>query len=256
MAKPEWNKRQHPEERSPEHGKRDHEHGPHEHGLGAERDPEHEHGPKQKDTDLSIEEPEEGEPLAGVTYSAMLNIHNVPPVTDQDGTPQCVAYAGAYDQNQHDRPETGRFWNFNEPLFFKEIGGTSAGAYLSKALIRRRDYGYPEQDSTPNRGLHRIAGFTQIALTVTAVKAALSLDHGVLFIGDWFHSWYHPLSTGKLPAPDYKVGGHNWWAFGWNDAYGIRAQNTWGTDYGVNGRFFLPYAFLSRMYSAYRTTDK
>ncbi len=282
MTKPDWNASQKPNEKSPEHGKHGQGHGPDEHGLGGQRDPDHEHGPKQKPDDLSIIElvdeplgsitdPELGavdEPLTGVTYASTFYIGSVPAVTDQGTTPQCVAFSNAYDQNQQDRPELGRFNQLNQASFFKLIGGTSNGAYMTAGLDRRKAYGYPEkvnvpasggypaQDGALDTGTHRIAGYTQIALTPTAIKAALQLGHGVLLIGDWFHSWFHPLASGKLPAPDYKVGGHAIWCRGWNDSYGFRLRNSWGTDYGVAGDVFLPYAFLARFYAAYRTTDK
>lgn len=274
MAKPDWNARQHPEQKAKEHGHHGNGHGPAERGMGAERDPEHEHGPKQAPDDLTIQEPEDGEEVAvgseplGVVYASAFLIPNVPPVTDQGTTPRCVAHSNGYDTNQQDRPELGRFNNLDEALFFQQIGGGPNGAYMTAGLNRRRDFGYPEAINVPAQGgypaqdgnrdyaQHRIAGYTQIALTPTAIKDALLRGHGVLFIGDWFHSWFHPFASGKLPAPDYKVGGHAIWCRGWNDSYGFRLRNSWGTDYGVGGDVFLPYAFLSRMYAAYRTTDK
>jgi len=284
VTKPDWNQRQHREEKSPDHGKHDGDnqvggHGPDEHGLGGDGDQSHEHGPKQAPDDLSIQEaPDEplgsatdtasGEPLAAVTYPSSFYVTSVPPVTNQGTTPECVAYSNAYDQNQQDRPELGRFNQMNEGLFFTEIGGGPNGAYMTNGLNRRKGYGYPEkvnvpaqggypaQNGTPEPGTHMIAGYTQLALTVSAIKAALQLGHGVLFIGDWFHSWFHPLSSGKLPAPDYKVGGHAFWIRGWNDSYGFRIRNSWGTSWGLSGDAYFPYAFLTRLYAAYRTTDK
>jgi C1A family cysteine protease len=277
MPKPDWNQRQNPGQKSKDHGKHDATHGAHEHGMGAQRDPDHEHGPKQEPDDLTIIEPDDGEELAGVSgeplagttsYPSTFFIGNVPPVTDQGTTPRCVAHSNGYDTNQQDRPELGRFNNLDEALFFQQIGGTSNGAYMTAGLNRRRDYGYPEainvpasggypaQDGNRDTGTHRIAGYTQIALTVSAIKAALKLGHGVLVIGDWYHSWFHPFASGKLPAPDYKVGGHARWYRGWNDSYGFRMRNSWGTDWGIAGDCYEPYAYLSRLYAAYRTTDK
>jgi C1A family cysteine protease len=270
MPKPDWNAKQKPHEKSKDHGKHDAEHGPHEHGLGGQRDPNHEHGPKQAPDDLTIQEPEDGadpatpeleagaEPLVAITaYPAIARIANVPPITDQGTTPMCVAYSNAYDQNQQDRPEMGKFENFDEPKFFYSIGGGPNGSYMSAGLDRRTNYGYPEQDSTPSPGSHRIAGYTQIDLTVAAIKQAIyANNHGLLVIGDWFHSWFHPFVSGKLPAPDYVVGGHAYWFIGWNDKLGFRLHQTWGPDYGVSGDVYMPYAFLSRAYAAYRTTDK
>ena len=273
MTKPDWNKKQHPEQKSPEHGKKDHGHGPGEHGYGALRDLDLEHGPKQKPDDLTIQEPDEGTgtptdiggPMAGTSFPSSFYVADPPPVQNQGTTPHCVAYSNAYDQNQHDRRDnvTNTFKNFDEAKFFAQIGGTSAGAYMNKGLARRRDYGYPEavnvsgQDSNPDSGRHRIASYTAIALTVTAIKEALMRGHGVLVIGDWFHSWNHPLASGKLPAPDYRVAGHARWWRGWNDAYGFRERESFGTGWGpIGGDCFVPYAYLNRLYAAYRTTDK
>lgn len=278
MTKPDWNAIQNPGEKSKFHGKKDKTHGPHEHGLGGQRDEQHEHGPKQAPDDLSIPAVDDdvagealagaGEPLVGA-YPSVFSVPVVPPVTNQGTTPMCVAFSNAYDQNQQDRPELGRFNQMDHAKFFYSIGGGANGAYMTAGLNRRRDYGYPEKLNVPAAGgypaqdgnldtaTHRIASYTQIALTPTAIKAALSLGHGVLLIGDWFHSWFHPLSTGKLPAPDYKIGGHAIWARGWNDAYGLWLRNSWGTAWGPKGGdCYLPYAFLTRFYAAYRTTDK
>jgi C1A family cysteine protease len=205
--------------------------------------------------------------LAAVTYPSYYYITSVPPVTDQGTTPQCVAYSDAYDQNQQDRPELGRFNQMDHNLFFQQIGGTSDGAYVENALNRRRDFGYPEkvnvpasggypsQDGNQDTATHKIAGWTQIALDVDSIKAALKLGHGVIFTTEWYHSWFHPFTSGKLPAPDYVVGDHAIWCRGWNDTYGFRLRNSWGTGWGLSGDCFTPYAFLAHAFAVYRSTD-
>lgn len=276
MPKPDWNAKQHPEQKSKEHGKKGGEHdnngqGHDGHGYGAEREPHD----REASTDLTITEPDEGEPETGsgeplvAGYAPSFYVPYAPPVLNQGSTPHCVAYSNGYDANQHDRPDLGRFNQLNEALFFQQIGGTSNGAYMSKGLIRRRDFGYPEDVNVPARNgypaqdanldyaQHRIASYTALPLTVTAIKDALLKGHGVLVIGDWFHSWNHPLSTGKLPAPDYRVSGHARWWRGWNDAYGFRERESFGPGWGpIGGDCFVPYAFLKYLYAAYRTTDK
>lgn len=265
---PDWNDRQHPEQRSKEHGKRGGGHGPQEHGLGARR--EHGKKPKQDPDDLTIREPAPGASEApSTTYATYRYIGSVPPVTDQGSTPQCTAFSQAYDQNQHDRPDLGRFNQLDHGKFFASIGGSpTEGAYPIDGLARRRDFGYPEkinvgasggypaQDGNLDTSTHRIASWSIVELTVSAVKDALLRGHGVLFSTDWFHSWYHPFASGKLPAPDYVVGGHAIWCRGWNDTYGFRLRNSWGTDWGVSGDCFMPYAHLARVYEAFRTTDR
>jgi len=95
---------------------------------------------------------------------------------------------------------------------------------------------------------------------VDAIKAALLVsprNGGVVVIGPWYHSWFHPLASGKLPPPDYVVGGHAWWLRGWSDsAQAFRGRNSWGGGWGLAGDFLLPYAYLARMVEVWRTLDR
>jgi len=264
VTQPDWAKIQKTDERSPFHGRRDSEHGPNEHGMGAQE--EHPQGkpfrflagsgfvvPVGVDLETAPEDT-----LAGLTsFPSSYYIPYVPPVTDQGSTPQCVAYSSAYDQNQNDRYETGRFWNFDEAAFFRHIGGTADGSSMTVALSARVSWGMPEQDSTPNPGIHRIKSSLLLDRTVTAFKSAIvNRRSGVLRIGPWFHSWFHPLSSGKLPAPDYLVGWHATWLRGYNDSYGGRIRNSWGTAYGLSGDVFMPYTYLTAAGSMWATTDR
>jgi hypothetical protein len=256
-----WDKVQHPEERSPFHGKRNKDHGPHEHGLGAK--PETPQGkaknyiePEGVELPSSINQDDEDALAALVTFPATFGIPWVPPVSDQDGKPQCVAYSSAYDQQQQDRPEAGRYLHFDKTKFFHQIGGTSQGASMTVALDRRVNFGYPVV-TIGHAGAHRIRSYVRIANTVTSFKSALvNRKHGVLRIGPWYHSWYHPLASGKLPAPDYEVGWHATWFPGYNDTYGGKLENSWGTDYGKAGFAFMPYKFITREGALWTTRDR
>lgn len=259
-----WDVIQQIDEKSPHHGKRDAEHGPHEHGLGAKE--EQGHGkPLRYLAGLGFEVPAgvdlETAPedtLAGLTaFPSSFYIPYVPPVTNQGTTPMCVAHSNAYDQNQQDRYETGQFWVFDKPKFFYAIGGTADGSSMTAALARRVSVGYPEQDATPDPGRHRILSDTLLDRTVTAFKSVLvNKRRGVLRIGPWFHSWFHPLTSGKLPTPDYLVGWHGHWFRGYNDAYGGRIRNSWGTAYGLSGDVYMPYTYLTSAGSMWFSTDR
>lgn len=279
MPKPDWNGQQHPDQKSPFHGMKGNGHGPDEQGLGGERGP-HESAPTQDPSDTSIapapdadlgtvNDPEGStDTLASATlYPPSFYVGSVPPVTNQGLTPQCVAFSNAYDTNQLDYHRLGRFNQMNHSLFFSLIGGGPNGAYMTNGLAYRRASGYPElinvpaqggypaQNGSPDTASHKIASYTQIPLTVSAIKASLQLGHGVLVIGTWFHSWFHPLADGQLPAPDYSVGGHARWWRGWDDRWGFRMRNSWGTTYGLQGDVYEPYTNLNRLYAAYRTAD-
>lgn len=257
---------QRPDQKTKDHGKKDQQHNEHERGLGAKGDEKPGKHIGHYNAALQLLGPdgeplgatEAGEePLSGLVLPERFTIPRVPPVTDQGSSPRCVAHSNAYDQNQHDRAELGRFFNFDQAKFFNQIGGGPNGAYLSAGLNRRRDFGYPEQDATPSPGRHRILTYASIEKSAAAVKNALfTRRHGVLFILPWYHSWFHTLSGGKLPAPDYQVGHHAIWGRGFNNAKGIRLRNSWGTDYGMDGDCFLPYAYVSRAVVIYISTDR
>lgn len=237
-----WDERQKPHQKSKDHDKNDQGHGPKEHGLGARKETR---SPKAPTADQAT---------AALVFPAYYYVPSTPPVRDQGNTPQCTAYSSAYDQAQQDRPENGVV-DFDEDKFFGQIGGTSDGSYMTDALPQRRDFGYPTV-AGGDRSKHRISAFYELGLTVEGIKAALAHGHGVLVTTVWFHSWFHPFSSGKLPEPDYEVGGHAVWLRGWNDNYGFRIRNSWGTDWGLQGDCFMPYAFLDRLWGAWRTADR
>lgn len=263
-----WDDRQKPHEKSPFHGKRDKDDGAHgghgakEHGLGVDIDREHMPPGLEKkvieDPGADEEVPEAGsggEILAGATaFGPKLTIPNRGPILDQDGTPRCVTYYSSKDQNQHDRPEMGRFVDFNEPLFAQRIGTTAQGASVTRANEERISRGFPVV-SLGQAGKHKILRAISVDKTITAIKTALSRGHGVGFLLPWFHSWNHPRANGALPAPDYFIGYHMIFGGGWDDAIGWWLDNSWGTDYGVGGRCALPYGQTFRAVLVQRTVD-
>lgn len=247
-----WDENQKPDERSNEHGKKDAGHNEREHGLGGKESP-----PDPRDYPLNKFLASAGI-AAAVQFPATYLLPNRPPHRDQGSSPQCVAYSSGYDQSHVDRPELGRYFDPWESRFFNQIGGTSAGAFMRSALDQRLKAGYPVQ-GVGQRRKHRIGAYYRVPLGLEQIRSALVTrpkNGGVLVLGPWYHSWFHPLASGKLPAPDYSVGGHAWWLVGWNDSLGLRGQNSWGTDFGVGGDFYLPYAYISRMVEVWRTVDR
>jgi len=228
-------------------------HGPDEHGLGAIASPE---DPR----DFAIEgRPEYAAALATVLPATWLE-PNSPPVSNQGATPMCVAYSAANDQGHMDRPESGLFPAFDRKKFFAEIGGGPNGAVIRDALSRRLHFGYPLATTPDHAAEHQIGAYYRVPLQVDAVKAALLVSFrngGVVVGGPWYHSWFHPAGSGRLPAPDYAVGGHAWWLRGWDDgAQAFRGRNSWGGAWGLAGDLLLPYAYLTRLAEAWRTLDR
>lgn len=216
-------------------------------GTGAIQSP-----PDERDILLS----EEATRLAAaVTLPASYLLSTRPPITNQGITPMCVAYSNAYDQAFHDRRDLGKFFDFNQHAFFYSIGGNAAGAVLRYALDRRLRYGYPEQDSTPSPEKHRLDSYALVPETVTAVKNGIHGFGGVLMVGPWYPNWTYGLNAkAVLPRPFGDPSGHAWWAVGW-DGYGLIGQNSWGTAWGDNGLFRLPWAYLPYMWEVWTTID-
>jgi hypothetical protein len=241
------------ERKSPFHGLTSDGHGPDEHGLGGLESPD---DPR----DFAIADHLGFAAALAATFPSAWLEPNTPPISNQGTTPQCVAYSAANDQGHMDRPESGAFPTYDRKKFFAEIGGGPNGAYVRTALSRRLHFGYPLAATPDQAAAHQISAYYRVPLTVDAVKAALLVsprNGGVVVVGPWYHSWFHPLASGKLPPPDYVVGGHAWWLRGWSDSAGaFRGRNSWGARWGLSGDFLLPYRYLGRMVEVWRTLDR
>jgi len=67
--------------------------------------------------------------------------------------------------------------------------------------------------------------------------------HGPVVMGtDWYDSMFTPDATGLVVPSGALAGGHCYVAIGYDDAKHILiCQNSWGMDWGLNGRFHLHY---------------
>ena len=220
-----------------------------EHGYGAIPSP-----PDERDVVASVQVLEKV--VGATTLPTSYLLRSRPPISDQGLTPQCVAFSTASEQQKNDRHDFGRFVDFDEPTFFHQIGGTFAGAVMRTALLRLRDYGYPEQSRTPDAGKHRIKAFFRIEFNKWAIKRAIIHNKGLLVVGRWWASWEYPTGTkATLPPPSGAVNGHAWWVVGY-DSIGVIGQQSWGPQWGNGGLFRMPwYYFLNYMYEVWATTD-
>ena len=216
-------------------------------GLGALPDP-----PDERDYPVSALYAAEGL-TASVVLPASYAAPGMPPVLDQHATPMCVAYSSSAMKGWQDRRDQERFFDFDEPRFFREIGGTAAGAYVRDAMNRMRAVGYPVV-AAGDPGHHRIAAYYAVPRDVATIKAAIH-DLGPIVVSTpWYRSWFRPRAGGTLPAPDTVVGGHAIVAYGW-DGRGLRLRNSWGEDWGVGGDCWMPESLVPRINSAWKAVD-
>jgi hypothetical protein len=215
-------------------------------GLGALPDP-----PDERDYPVSALYEAEGlTPTAALpaSYAAP----RMPPVLDQHATPMCVAYSSSAMKAWQDRRDQERFFDFDEPRFFREIGGTAAGAYVRDAMDRMRAVGYPIVASG-DPAHHRIAAYYAVPRDVATIKAAIHDLGPIVLSTPWYRSWFRPVA-GVLPRPDEQVGGHAIVAYGW-DARGLRLRNSWGSAWGVGGDGWMPEPFVPRINGAWKAVD-
>ena len=174
------------------------------------------------------------------------------PVLDQGSSPMCVAYSAAAEQGWFDLRDSGLAL-FDEPMFFKWIGGTQNGAVIRDALATRLSTGYPPQGHADQAGAHRIAAYYSVPVAQADLCAAI-LSFGPVVIGTpWYRRWFAPVN-GVLGDPDLLVGGHAILAVGW-DATGLRLRNSWGADWGQGGEATLPWSQLHYLREAWKAVD-
>jgi len=177
----------------------------------------------------------------------------LPPVFDQDGTPQCVAFSSEFLKSFEDRRDQAVFFNFDTASFFTGIGGGPNGAVVRTAFAYMLHTGYPLVGNAAAASQHKIAAYYAVSKDQASIQQALMAFGPLVAAMPWYNSWFHPVS-GVLPTPDTAVGGHAIAVVGW-DARGLRLRNSWGTDWGLGGDCFLPWAYLPRTWEFWKAVD-
>lgn len=182
---------------------------------------------------------------------------SMPAVLNQGDTPRCVAFSTSTVKAWQDRLEWGRFYNFDEAKFARQIGTTAVGAYMSRALVQLDDYGYPVVN-VGQRSKHRILEYWSVPVNAGDIKRAVAEYGPVLVIGWWYDSWWQTRRDGILRAPTSIAGGHAYVVYGWDNDRGLRIRNSWGTGWGLDGDGFLPYAYVTsaHIFGVYVTVDE
>jgi len=186
---------------------------------------------------------------------------HVGPLMNQKDTPQCVAYSAAGQQAWFDFTEKGKWYNFDTNKHFREIGGTSAGAYIRTSLNLRVSSGLPVRGWRPEPWNHRDKLYVRVAVNPNALRQALVLMPLVIGV-KWPWSWMHPDDNGLLPSPSGgEAGGHAIWVHSYNTE-GIIPRNSWGawgckvpTAPKGNGNCILEWDHLNRVFEVWGVLD-
>lgn len=231
--------------------------GPPGHGKGLIPSPKDSRDKKLDDL-LAAEHPEL---LGATTFPSSFLVSYSPPVLNQGSTPQCVAYSSSMMKARQDRIDNGVWFNFDEALFFRQIGGTSSGAVLRYAMARLLNYGYPVV-TIGQAASHKVKAYYSASLAHTSIKAALMAYGPIVFGLKWPESWSRPGAYGIVPAASGVTNGHAILCVGWRDGWGFRFRNSWGVNWGAGGDCYIPARYLStvsggelRAFEAWKTID-
>jgi C1A family cysteine protease len=210
--------------------------------------------------------------LAALPASADLR-PQCPPVYDQGQLGSCTAnaIAGAieFDQMLQKLPKvfvpSRLFIYYNERVIEGTVG-TDSGAQIRDGIKTVAHQGAcPEDewqyditkyaDQPPvgcyqDAALDRVVTYQKLVPSLTQMKGCLASGYPFVFGFTVYASFDSPevAQTGQAPMPalgEQVLGGHAVMAVGYDDAQQrFIVRNSWGTGWGMQGYFTLPYAYL------------
>jgi C1A family cysteine protease len=210
---------------------------------------------------------------AGVTLPRVVDLRpQCPPVYDQGELGSCTANAiaaalqfDAMRQGLPSAPSSRLFIYFNE----RDAEGTTAydsGAQIRdgiKSVVKQGDcpeseWPYdvsqfatrPPQACYDDAVKHLALSYEAVDQDLNAMRACLAAGFPFVFGFTVYQSFESErvAQSGVVPMPgwfDRPVGGHAVTAVGYNDANSyFCVRNSWGPDWGDQGYFYFPYAYM------------
>jgi C1A family cysteine protease len=185
-------------------------------------------------------------------------------VEDQETLGSCTAQAlvGSFeflDQNKIDQSRL--FLYYNE----REIEGTipfDSGAMIRDGIKSLNHTGIcpeamwpytiskftekPPQRCYTEAEKHQIISYLRLA-NLAEIKSCLADGFPVTFGFTVYENFYETDSSGYCPMPSGGVlGGHAVLAVGYDDEKQcLIVRNSWGNNWGLNGYFYMPYAYVT-----------
>jgi hypothetical protein len=164
------------------------------------------------------------------------------PVLDQGQSPECVAYAW-------------KQWLDSSPITAKPAQPPTPEWIYHAAQAVDEWAGTPHDGTSVRAGAKVIEGLKRLGAyhwSTSADDARLYLlTMGTLVIGiNWYEAMFDPEADGTLQVSGSLAGGHALLLNGFSDSrQAFRGINSWGPDWGQNGRFWLRKADLARLLS-------
>lgn len=179
------------------------------------------------------------------------------PVRNQDGIGACVSFALVANFEAIGN-KTGIKHNLSE-LFLYYTARVYGEAYISSAVSELEMIGVcnenvwplnntninkePSQAAFNNASEQKIMKAFHVGATNEDLKAVLNAGYPVIISFPVYESFFETGKNGIVPLPkrgEKLIGGHAVLAVGYNENI-IICKNSWGTQFGDNGYFYLPY---------------
>ena len=195
-----------------------------------------------------------------------------PPVYNQGNLGSCTAnaLAGAYEYDllRQKKPvftPSRLFIYYNERLL-EHTTNSDSGASLKDGLNAITKYGVIQEDKwiydinkftkQPSKSLYETAKkykditYTKLKQDIDHIRQALDEKNVIAFGFSVYESFEsnQVAESGIMTLPnknDKLLGGHAVLAVGYNDSLNlIIVRNSWGTDWGDKGYFYMPYDYI------------
>jgi len=195
-----------------------------------------------------------------------------PPVGNQGGEGSCVAWGTTYAARsiawQAANPAA---WSYSVNIFSPEYvynqikaGGCADGSYVTDGLDLLRNQGVvpwsvmpysdangcstmPTTAQRTTAANYRIAGYSRVSLTTTAIKTQLAAGKPVIVAGPVNNAFVNLTGTTVLGRfTGSSLGGHCYCVVGYdNSRNAFKVQNSWGTTWGSSGFGYINYSYIT-----------
>ena len=211
--------------------------------------------------------------LAPITLPNKFELPLEVPIYDQEDIGSCVAnsacscyrYESAQVLNNFSFEPSRLFVYYNARLL-QNWQNEDSGAYIRdgfKALNKwglanesvwpyiTRDFAKKPTTQVYSNGLNNVTvKYATVQQSENAIKQTLlsgaAISFGFNVYSSFFGNWDNITGIMPIPKPnEYLEGGHAVTIIGWDDSKkSFLIQNSWGTEWGLQGKFWMPYSFL------------
>lgn len=198
-----------------------------------------------------------------------------PPVLDQLSIGSCSSQAFAnadlYAQMQEDRTKAvlpSRLFIYYRERVIEGTVRQDAGAQLRDGIKVLASQGAPPESEWPyditkyavdpgtvvtaHAARHKVTSYTSVPQSLTGLKTALAIEKRPIVFGFQVFAGFESQEVARtgimaMPKPHEQcLGGHAVLLVGYDDARQcFIVMNSWGTNWGDKGYFYMPYAYAT-----------